>query len=185
VMRSVAEMAKRDRIIVGICNGFQVLCEAGLLPGALLPNAGGSFASRWVHCRVEGNGSPLTEGVPVGTVLRLPIAHGEGRYTALPETLKLLESTGRVIFRYTETDGAVTDAANPNGSMANIAGICSEGGNVVGLMPHPERAAESELPSQDGLPLLDALIRAGAKQAQHAAAQVIVGADSVLGASTR
>jgi phosphoribosylformylglycinamidine synthase I len=168
VMRSVAEMAKRDRIIVGICNGFQVLCEAGLLPGALLPNAGGSFASKWVHCRVEGNGSPLTEGVPEGTILRLPIAHGEGRYTALPETLELLESTGRVIFRYSAADGSVTDAANPNGSMANIAGICSEGGNVVGLMPHPERAAEAELPSQDGLPLLEALIRAGNRQPGHA-----------------
>ena len=185
VMRSVAELAKRDRIIVGICNGFQVLCEAGLLPGALLPNAGGAFASRWVHCRVESSASPLTEGVPVGTVLRLPIAHGEGRYTALPETLEQLEANGRVILRYTEADGSVTDAANPNGSLSNIAGICNEGGNVVGLMPHPERAAEAELPSLDGLPLLKALIQAGASHAQRAAAQVAVGAASSPGGSSR
>jgi phosphoribosylformylglycinamidine synthase I len=175
VMRSVAELAKRDRIIVGICNGFQVLCEAGLLPGALLPNAGGSFASRWVNCRVESNGSPLTVDVPVGTVLRLPIAHGEGRYVALPETLDTLEANGRVIFRYTEADGSVTEAANPNGSLSNIAGICSEGGNVVGLMPHPERAAEDELPSQDGRPLLEALIRAGLSHASGAAVAQVVG----------
>lgn len=176
VMRSVADLAKRDRIIVGICNGFQVLCEAGLLPGALLPNAGGSFASQWVNCRVESNASPLTGDVPAGTVLRIPIAHGEGRYVAPPETLALLESSGRVIFRYTTADGAVTDAANPNGSLANIAGIASEGGNVVGLMPHPERAAEAELPSQDGLPLLDALIRANTSHTKRAAVPVAAGA---------
>ena len=158
VMRSVAEMARRDRIVVGICNGFQVLCEAGLLPGALLPNAGGSFASRWVHCRVGGEPSPLTRGIEAGTVLKLPIAHGEGRYVAPPETLDALSSTGRVVFRYCEPDGQATEAANPNGSLANIAGIVSQGGNVVGLMPHPERAAEAELPSQDGLPLLRSLV---------------------------
>jgi phosphoribosylformylglycinamidine synthase len=169
VMRSVAEMARRDRIVVGICNGFQVLCEAGLLPGALLPNAGGSFAGRWVNCRVEGKPSPLTEGVEAGRVLRLPIAHGEGRYVAPPETLEALERDGRTVFRYCEADGSVTEAANPNGSLANIAGIMSEGGNVIGLMPHPERAAEGELPSQDGLPLLEALVRLKAPLAVGAA----------------
>ncbi len=158
VMQSVAEMARHDRIVVGICNGFQVLCEAGLLPGALLPNAGGSFAGQWVSCRVEGEPSPLTQGVDAGRVLRLPIAHGEGRYVAPPEMLEGLERDGRIVFRYCEADGSVTDAANPNGSLANIAGIMSEGGNVIGLMPHPERAAEGELPSQDGLPLLQALV---------------------------
>jgi phosphoribosylformylglycinamidine synthase I len=158
VMRTVAELARRDRIVIGICNGFQVLCEAGLLPGALLPNAGGSFASQWVHCRVENDGSALTRGVAVGTVLRLPIAHGEGRYVAPLETLEALEQNGQIVFRYTEADGSVTDRANPNGSAWNIAGIRSAGGNVVGLMPHPERAAEDELPSHDGLPLLRALI---------------------------
>ena len=176
VMRSVADLAKRDRIVVGICNGFQVLCEAGLLPGALLPNAGGAFASRWVHCRVESTASPLTAGLAVGTVLRLPIAHGEGRYVAAPEVIEQLERDGQVIFRYSEADGSITDAANPNGSLGNIAGICNAGGNVVGLMPHPERAAEDELPSQDGRPLLEALIRAGLSHARHAAVPVAAGA---------
>jgi phosphoribosylformylglycinamidine synthase len=161
VMQSVAEAARRDRIVVGICNGFQVLCEAGLLPGALLPNAGGSFAGRWVHCRVEGEPSPLTRGMAAGTVLRLPIAHGEGRYVAPPDTLDILERTGRVVFRYCDPGGSISDAGNPNGSISNIAGILSEGGNVVGLMPHPERAAEAELPSQDGLPLLKSLVGIG------------------------
>jgi phosphoribosylformylglycinamidine synthase len=174
VMKSIAELARKDRIVVGICNGFQVLCEAGLLPGALLPNAGGAFAGQWVHCRVESTASPLTTGVAVGTVLRLPIAHGEGRYVAPPETLDRLERTGRVIFRYVEPDGTVTDRANPNGSLASIAGICSEGGNVVGLMPHPERAAEGELPSQDGLPLLKALIGTGATKEHPSAVPVAV-----------
>ena len=163
VMKSVAELARRDRIVVGICNGFQVLCEAGLLPGALLPNAPGSFASQWVHCRVDGQPSPLTRGIEPGRVLKLPIAHGEGRYVAPPETLYALEQRGQVIFRYCEPDGTTARAANPNGSLADIAGIMSEGGNVVGLMPHPERAAEAELPSQDGLPLLRALVGIGAQ----------------------
>jgi phosphoribosylformylglycinamidine synthase len=176
VMRSVAELAQDGRIVVGICNGFQVLCEAGLLPGALLPNAGGSFISRWVHCRVESERSPLTAGVPVGSVLRIPIAHGEGRYVAPPDVLEQLEASGRVIFRYTEPDGSVTDRANPNGSLANIAGICNEAGNVVGLMPHPERAAEAELPSQDGLPLLKALISHRGLTAVPQAIGVAVGA---------
>ena len=180
VMQSVAEMARRDRIVVGICNGFQVLCEAGLLPGALLPNAGGSFASRWVHCRVEGKPSPLTRGIETGTVLKLPIAHGEGRYVALPETLDALERDGRVVFRYSEADGSVTDAANPNGSLANIAGIMSEGGNVIGLMPHPERAAEGELPSQDGLQLLRALVGLGAQKQAIAASGPSVGAGEAV-----
>jgi len=181
VMRSVAEMARRDRIVVGICNGFQVLCEAGLLPGALLPNAGGSFASRWVHCRTEGEASPLTRGVETGRVLRLPIAHGEGRYVAPPETLDALERGGRIVFRYCEADGSVTDAANPNGSLANVAGIMSEGGNVVGLMPHPERAAEAELPSQDGLPLMKSLI--GLYPLREESAALVAASGSKTGAA--
>lgn len=170
VMQSVAQIAREGRIVVGICNGFQVLCEAGLLPGALLPNASGAFASRWVYCRVESERSPLTTATPVGSVLRLPIAHGEGRYVAPPEVLAELEADGRVILRYAEADGAVTDTSNPNGSLANIAGICNAAGNVVGLMPHPERAAEAELPSQDGLPLLQALVAHGGRSAMPVAA---------------
>ena len=176
VMRTVAELAHRDRLVVGICNGFQVLCEAGLLPGALLPNAGGSFASRWVSCRVEGRPSPLTCGIPPGTVVKLPIAHGEGRYAAPAETLAELERTGRVILRYCDPDGTVSERANPNGSLLNIAGIVSAGGNVVGLMPHPERAAEAELPSQDGLPLLRALVGLGAAKTPAVVAAGSVGA---------
>jgi len=176
VMQSVAEFAQQGRIVVGICNGFQVLCEAGLLPGALLPNAGGAFASRWVHCRVESQASALTDGLAVGTVARLPIAHGEGRYVAAPEVIEQLERDGRVIFRYSEADGSITDRANPNGSQGNIAGICNEAGNVVGLMPHPERAAEDELPSQDGRPLLEALIRAARSKASQSAVPIAASA---------
>jgi phosphoribosylformylglycinamidine synthase len=182
VMQCVAEMAHRDKIVVGICNGFQVLCEAGLLPGALLPNAGGSFAGKWVYTRVEGRPSPLTRGVESGRVLKLPIAHGEGRYAAPDDTIAALERDGRIVFRYCDADGAVTDAANPNGSVSNIAGIVSEGGNVVGLMPHPERAAEAELISQDGLPLLQALVGSGGRRAPVA---VGVPAGGASGAASR
>jgi phosphoribosylformylglycinamidine synthase len=182
VMQSVAEAARNDRIVVGICNGFQVLCEAGLLPGALLPNDGGSFSGRWVHCRVEGGPSPLTQGLATNTVLKLPIAHGEGRYVAPPDTLTTLESTGRIVFRYCESDGTLSARANPNGSIQNIAGIMSEGGNVVGLMPHPERAAENELPSQDGLPLLRSLVGLGTVDG---GAAIAVAASTGGGAGTR
>ena len=159
VMGAVAEAARRDVLVVGICNGFQILCEAGLLPGTLLPNAGGTFLSTWVHCRVASGDSPLTTGIEAGRVLRLPIAHGEGRYVADPDVLARIERNGRVILRYSDANGQVAEATNPNGSVAHIAGIVSEGGNVVGLMPHPERAADPELSSQDGIPLLGALTR--------------------------
>jgi len=158
VMRSVAKLAARDRMIVGICNGFQILAEAGLLPGTLLPNAGRSFLSTWVQCRVESRCTPATAQIPEGTILRLPIAHGEGRYFADPRTLDTLERNGQVILRYVEPDGALSDTANPNGSSRAIAGICNEGGNVFGLMPHPERAAEAELPSQDGRLVFESLL---------------------------
>ncbi|MGE3271701.1 MAG: phosphoribosylformylglycinamidine synthase I [Chloroflexota bacterium] len=181
VMRSVAEFAAQGRIVVGICNGFQVLCEAGLLPGALLPNDRGSFASQWVHCRVESAASPLTTGLEAGTVLKLPIAHGEGRYVAAPEIIEELEREGRVIFRYSAADGSITDAANPNGSLANIAGISNAAGNVVGLMPHPERAAEAELPSVDGLPLLKALVSHGGRAAVPIAAGATTSHSGVAG----
>ena len=158
VMRSVAKLAARDRLIVGICNGFQILAEAGLLPGTLLPNAGRSFLSTWVHCRVESQSTPATAQIPEGTILKLPIAHGEGRYFADAHTLDTLERSGQVILRYVEPDGALGDTANPNGSSRAIAGICNEGGNVFGLMPHPERAAEGELPSQDGRLVFESLL---------------------------
>jgi phosphoribosylformylglycinamidine synthase I len=163
VMRTVADLAARDRLVVGICNGFQVLCEAGLLPGTLLPNAGRSFLSTWVNCRVESNGTPATADVPLGTVLRLPIAHGEGRYFADRPTLARIERHGQVVLRYCAPDGTLNDESNPNGSVAAIAGVCNEGGNVFGLMPHPERAAEPELPSQDGRLLIGSLLGAAVR----------------------
>jgi len=158
VMQSVARLAARDRLIVGICNGFQILAEAGLLPGTLLPNAGRSFLSTWVYCRVESQATPATAQIPAGTMLRLPIAHGEGRYFADERTLASLERNRQVILRYVEPDGTMSDAANPNGSSRAIAGICNEGGNVFGLMPHPERAAEPELPGQDGWTIFESLL---------------------------
>ncbi|MDP8924153.1 MAG: phosphoribosylformylglycinamidine synthase I [Chloroflexota bacterium] len=159
VMQAVERFAAQGRLVLGICNGFQILAEAGLLPGTLLPNAGRSFLSTWVHCRVESDRTLLTVGIEPGHVLRLPIAHGEGRYVADPATLARVERNGQVVLRYCDAAGQVTDAANPNGSTTGIAGVCNEGGNVLGLMPHPERAADSELPSQDGVPMFEALDR--------------------------
>src|SRR5690606_34957793 len=122
------------------CNGFQVLCEAGLLPGALVRNRSLSFRGRWVRLRVENTATPFTTAYRAGQVVRMPIAHGEGNYVADEETLDRLEAAGRVVFRYSDADGRVTEAANPNGSLRGIAGIVNEDGNVLGLMPHPERA---------------------------------------------
>lgn len=149
IMRSVAAHAARGGLVLGICNGFQVLAEAGLLPGALLRNATLRFVHRWVTVRVERSDSPFTAGVPEGTLLRMPVAHGEGCYFAEPETLDALERDGRVLFRYLD---------NPNGSLRDIAGIRSAAGNVAGLMPHPERAAEPLLGSDDGLRLFRSLV---------------------------
>src|SRR3712207_4363796 len=149
-MRAVERFAAQDKLVLGICNGFQILAEAGLLPGTLLPNRGSSFLSTWVYCRVESDRTPLTAGLEPGRVVRLPIAHGEGRYVADPATLARVERDGLVVLRYCDAGGNVTDEANPNGSLAGIAGVSNEGGNVLGLMPHPERAADPELPSQIG-----------------------------------
>ncbi len=158
VMTAVKAFAASGGPLLGICNGFQVLTETGLLPGALLRNRDLKFHCEHVHVRVEGTNTPFTSRAAAGQVLSLPIAHGEGNYFADPETIALLESTGRVVFRYCDAEGRVTDAANPNGSVNNIAGICSEGRNIVGLMPHPERACESPLGSADGLVLLESIV---------------------------
>ncbi|MCC6175441.1 MAG: phosphoribosylformylglycinamidine synthase I [Chloroflexi bacterium] len=160
IVGAVERFAKAGGLVLGICNGFQVLCEAGLLPGALLPNVGGSFVCSWVTCRVEGMPSPFTRGIEPGRVLRLPIAHGEGRYVAPPEEFAAIERRGQVLLRYCAPDGELADWANPNGSTNAIAGVCSEGGNIFGLMPHPERAADPDLPGQDGRALLAALLGA-------------------------
>jgi phosphoribosylformylglycinamidine synthase subunit PurQ / glutaminase len=154
VMRAVGAFAARGGPVVGICNGFQVLCEAGLLPGALQKNAGLKFLCGPVIVRVETDATALTSDVPVGTELRIPINHFEGNYTCEPRTLAELRADDRIVLRYVD---------NPNGSADDIAGICSPGRNVVGLMPHPERACHPLLGSTDGLPLLSSLlVRAGA-----------------------
>jgi len=159
VMEDVVAFADRGGPVLGICNGFQILCEAGLLPGALVKNASLRFESRDVLLRVESTGSLFTAGYEVGDVLRIPIAHGEGNYEADETTLERLEGEGRVIFRYVDAAGAATDAANPNGSLHNIAGIVNDRGNVLGMMPHPERAMEPLLGSSDGAGVLTSLTR--------------------------
>jgi phosphoribosylformylglycinamidine synthase I len=162
VMAPLRAYAAAGGPVLGICNGFQVLTEAGLLPGALLRNQELSFTCRQIHVRVEPGAqpTPFTEGIAAGTVWRLPIAHGEGRYYADPATLAALEAGGQVVLRYCDPDGTLSEAANPNGSSAGIAGICNAAGNVLGLMPHPERAGEAIVGNSDGLQLFRALIAA-------------------------
>ncbi len=158
IMREVAEHARRGGPVLGICNGFQVACEAGLLPGALARNAGLKFVSDTVRLRVENADTMFTHRYEPGQLLRIPIAHGEGRYVADDDTLRRLEEEGRVVFRYVNTAGDVDERANPNGSMNAIAGIVSAEGNVLGMMPHPERAVETKLGSADGLALFQGLL---------------------------
>jgi phosphoribosylformylglycinamidine synthase I len=143
VMRGIQEFARGGGLVLGICNGFQVLLEAGLLPGAMLRNASLQFRSEWVWCRVERTDTPFTSACEVGQVLRLPIAHGEGNYVSL-------EDAQGVVLRYCDADGRVVPSANPNGAQDAIAGLANAAGNVFGLMPHPERAAEALLGSTDG-----------------------------------
>ena len=160
VMQEVRRFADAGRPVIGICNGFQVLLEAGFLEGALLRNRGLKFLCRHVHVRVEQTGTPFTCGSSEGQVLRLPIAHGEGRYFAAPETVAALEANRQVVFRYCDAAGAADDAGNPNGSLHAIAGVCNRRGNVVGLMPHPERACESVLGSEDGRVVFESVVSA-------------------------
>ena len=154
VMGAVREFAKRGGPVLGICNGFQVLTEAHLLPGALLRNRTLRFHCLWTHIRFEGAGSAWTSGIAPGEVLRLPVAHGDGAYFADPETLDRIEAEDRVVARYCDAAGQVSDTANANGSMRGIAAVANEGRNVVGLMPHPERASHRMVGGEDGLRLL-------------------------------
>jgi phosphoribosylformylglycinamidine synthase subunit PurQ / glutaminase len=150
VMRAVQQFAANGGLVLGICNGFQILCEAGLLPGALVRNRDLRFHCEHIHLKTVSHDSPFTSRIPAGQRLRIPIAHGEGCYFADPDTLAALQANRQILWQYCDAEGEVTEAANPNGSLLNIAGICSAGRNVAGLMPHPERACEPILGSDDG-----------------------------------
>jgi len=165
VMRAVEKFARSGGLVLGICNGFQVLLEAGLLPGAMLRNNGLRFICRHVYIRVETTDTPFTCAAEHGQVLKIPIAHSEGSYFCGPDTLAELARNNQIVFRYTTPDGREHPAANPNGSLANIAGISNRERNVVGLMPHPERAAEQTLGSPDGLVILRSMVAALSKAA--------------------
>ena len=160
VMESVRKFAADGGLVLGICNGFQILCESGLLPGALMRNAGLKYICKPVHIRVENTNTPFTHGLTKGQVLEIPIGHMEGNYFCDEQTLAELNDQGRIIFRYTTASAEVTDDANPNGSIDNIAGICNAGRNVLGMMPHPERSAEPELGGVDGVKIFQAMVGA-------------------------
>ena len=158
IMRAVGNDARGGKLILGTCNGFQILCEAGLLPGALVRNRSLRFVCDMVTVRVEVPDSSFTRGIPQGTLLHLPIAHGEGCYFVEPKTLRELTDNGQIVLRYVDTKGQVTPEANPNGSIENIAGICNREGNVFGLMPHPDRASDIRLGSADGLKIFHSML---------------------------
>ncbi len=158
IMKSVKEAAARGQKIIGVCNGFQILCEAGLLPGALVRNRKLHFICEHVRLRVETNETVFTSRYQKGQVLNIPIAHGEGCYVAQPDVLADLKANNQIVFRYVDAQGEPSDAANPNGTLENIAGIRNKEGNVLGMMPHPERACEALLGSTDGLPLFQSLL---------------------------
>ncbi|HYX69735.1 MAG TPA: phosphoribosylformylglycinamidine synthase subunit PurQ [Terriglobales bacterium] len=160
IMESVKKFAAAGGLVLGICNGFQILCEAGLLPGAMLRNAGLKYVCKPVYLRVENAETPFTQLCRKGEVLKIPIGHMEGNYFCDPETLEKLQREQRIVFRYATPQGEITAAANPNGSLDNIAGICSEGRNVLGMMPHPERASEPELGMTDGFKVMQSLVGA-------------------------
>lgn len=158
IMQTVNEFARDGGLVIGICNGFQILCEAGLLPGALIRNRSLQFRCEHVFLKPATFNSPFTCKIPQGKLLRIPIAHGEGCYYADPETIQKLKSNDCILFQYCDKDGNLTEASNPNGSLLNIAGICNETRNVAGMMPHPERACEPILNSADGIYIFESMI---------------------------
>jgi phosphoribosylformylglycinamidine synthase subunit PurQ / glutaminase len=164
VMESVRRFADGGGLVLGICNGFQILCESGLLPGALMRNTGLKYVCKPVHVRVENAATPFTNACSQGEVLTIPIGHMEGNYFCDPESLEKLRRNNQVVLRYATPAGEISASANPNGSLDNIAGICSEGGNVVGMMPHPERSAEPELGYTDGMKIFHSMVGAMASR---------------------
>jgi phosphoribosylformylglycinamidine synthase I len=158
VMQAVRRFAEEGGLVLGICNGFQILCEAGMLPGALIRNRSLQFRCEHVFLKTVTRDSPFTRSIPDGRLLKIPIAHGEGCYYADEPTLDRLTSNGQILWKYCDASGQTTDLANPNGSLLNIAGICNEARNVAGMMPHPERACESILGSEDGRMVFESMI---------------------------
>jgi len=159
VMRAIEEEAAKGKLVIGICNGFQVLCESGLLPGVLMRNDHLEYRCQWVDLRVENHRTPFTSRCKQGQVLRIPISHGEGRFYADDATLQRIEAKGQVAFCYCTPEGKVTKEANPNGALNNIAGITNERGNVLGMMPHPERCCEPVLGGIDGKAIFGSMVR--------------------------
>jgi len=169
VIKAVEKFAHSGGLVLGVCNGFQILCEAGLLPGAMMRNSGLRFICRHVHIRVEQTDTPFTSAARKNQILKLPIAHSDGNYNLDENTVADLEKNRQIVFRYTTPDGSDDAAGNPNGAMHNIAGVCNRERNVVGLMPHPERAVESALGSADGLVILRSMVEALAGAAKATA----------------
>jgi phosphoribosylformylglycinamidine synthase I len=164
IMKSVIKFARSGGIVVGICNGFQVLLESGLLPGALMRNSHLRFAHRHIYLKVENSLTPFSNACPPGKTLKIPIAHGDGNYYSFRADLEKLRDHGQIVFTYATADGQVTPEANPNGSLMNIAGICNQEGNILGMMPHPERAVEKILGSDDGIYVFNSLVAHFEKQ---------------------
>ena len=160
VMNAVKDFAAEGKFVFGICNGFQILCETGLLPGALMRNADLHFVCRHVNIRTENTATPFTSELEPGSVLSIPIAHAEGNYVCDDETMNTLEENGQIVFRYCDESGELSSDANPNGALSNIAGICNLDRNVLGMMPHPERACEELLGSNDGRDIFRSLAKA-------------------------
>jgi phosphoribosylformylglycinamidine synthase len=161
VMESVRKFSEAGGLVLGICNGFQILCEAGLLPGALMRNAGLKYVCKPVHVRVENTETRFTNATKNGDVLQIPIGHMEGNYFCDEATLQDLRRDDRIVLRYCDSSGEISAESNPNGSLENIAGICSQGRNVMGMMPHPERASEPELGCTDGMKIFESMVRVG------------------------
>lgn len=158
VMDEVTKHAQRGGYVLGVCNGFQILCEARLVPGALLRNTNGKFICKNIFLKAANNTTLLTQGVPAGKALKIPIAHGEGRFYAEADEIKKLQDNGQILFQYCNEAGVITEAANPNGSLLNIAGVCNAGKNVFGMMPHPERASDPLVKNTDGKLIFESLL---------------------------